>query len=202
MRLQQHPAIWAIAELEKMADGRAGSVGHEVSPLRLRAAWREALRCIQCAWVDDLHHMDAASVELLCGVFDPVAEGSARWLLTSRTQEVPEAIQHWIEQSASDIEIVTLSPLPPQDVAELLHGLGLPEPDIPEWLNALHGPAGGHPLFILEALRQHYLSPITNGRRSIAVDSTSARRLAQQRLRHLGAEARQLKPRRSRREPS
>lgn len=107
--------------------------------------------------IDDLHHADEASLDLLRWLAgSPVLTG-LRWLLAARADgpsDVSARLHEWAADAAR-VETVVLRPLSADGVAELLASLGL-SADVVAALptaEALHRHAGGHPFFTLETLK-------------------------------------------------
>ena len=99
--------------------------------------------------VEDLHWADAASVELLCGVVDQLADQHLMLLLSHR----PEAHPPMVARAAQSI--VRLAPLSAEDIRALVNGLfGRVDGDafskISEFVASR---AGGNPLFVEEIVR-------------------------------------------------
>lgn len=135
---------------------------HPVSPGKLAAVVAALLAAAarggcRALAVEDLHFADSASLDVLCELLP--ASGAAttpqRWLLSSRDTELPAALGRWLDrQSAGSDPALRLQPLAQEATRELLATIGLAE----HWLDAaaerLHRHCGGHPLFMLQVLRQ------------------------------------------------
>lgn len=107
--------------------------------------------------VEDLHFADAASLEVLCDVLPPrpAAQPGLRWLMSARDTELPAPIGKWLDrQSAVADAAVRLQPLEREATRELLATLGLAEHWLDHTTERLHRHCGGHPLFLLQVLRQ------------------------------------------------
>ena len=105
--------------------------------------------------VDDVHHADEASLELLA-VLAGADDRAVRWVFATRPAEAPTAARRLREVLTEwqRLQIVTLAPLGEAGVAELVDTLGV---------DGLHGAVlaavlrrhtGGNPLFVLETLKQ------------------------------------------------
>lgn len=151
---------WASEEfallLPELGQGRAGTL----QPLRLRQALAAAVAAWQAAGlvqvaVDDLQFADADSLDALLALATPGPEDRAgpHWLLACRGAEQPAAVRAWVDaQDSPPLAVLTLAPLRPQAVAELLASLALPSLDDPSWAPLLHRHTGGNPLFVVETL--------------------------------------------------
>lgn len=105
--------------------------------------------------IDDLHHADDASLDLLRWLVASPKLAGLRWVFAARADEPGAAsarLGEWSTEAAR-IEPVPLRPLAPQEVAELLASLGLPSTASLPTADALHRHAGGHPFFTLETLK-------------------------------------------------
>lgn len=106
-----------------------------------QAGWRAVL-------VDDLHHADPASRGLLQRL---AAQPGLAWGFATRPLAGPEW-QGWLGSSAR-LQRVTLEPLMPEELEELLQSLCVEGLDSASLAPALARHCGGNPLFTLETLR-------------------------------------------------
>lgn len=117
--------------------------------------------------IEDLHYADAASLDVLCDVWAATAAAALRgdaaprfgWLASARDNELPAAVGRWLDALPPDADpALRLKPLERTATRELLATIGLGD----AWLDAaaerLHRHCGGHPLFMLQVLRQLQLS--------------------------------------------
>lgn len=111
--------------------------------------------------VDDLHHADAASLELLRWLAASPELRGLRMVFATRPAETPAAaaVTGWLGDSLR-IEPVRLDALAVADVRELVGSLQLDRELGPPGplADALYRHAGGHPFFTLETLKALYLS--------------------------------------------
>lgn len=109
--------------------------------------------------VDDLHFADDASLEMLLqlsrGSGSP-ALGTLQWGFARRPAEGSPALAQLVEALLEEqrLEPLPLAPLTPEQLAELLGSLGLPQLEGAELAATLHRHSGGNPMFALETLRQ------------------------------------------------
>lgn len=107
--------------------------------------------------LDDLHHADRASVEMLVALGDATAQGPApvAWVCTTRPASSGEAARavHQAFAASTLARWITLEPLTEAETADLVRSLGLPGYGTPDWAQALRRHSGGNPLFVLETLR-------------------------------------------------
>ncbi len=189
-----------IDDLLRLLDGGGPEAAGALHPQRLAAAAQRLLAKAVAAglWlhcIDDLHHADDASLELLLRLCAPAADTGVRWLLSTRDGERPLVLQQWLaEQDPGRVEEVPLGGLDVAAVAELLADLALPGLVVDAWAEPLYRHAGGNPMAMLETLRA---ARIAQG--ALAARPTlplpvpqSVGRLVDLRLRSLGAAARRL----------
>ncbi|TXH48392.1 MAG: hypothetical protein E6Q93_26680 [Burkholderiaceae bacterium] len=117
---------------------------------------------------DDLHFIDAASLELLGYV---IGARPHHWILATRRAEAPPALQAWLgELGASEqVDVVALLPLASQEVAELVDSLELPGTGAVETATQLWQHSGGNPLLVLELVKAAWL-PDGPERRAVGVN--------------------------------
>lgn len=124
------------------------------------AAWRGGLAAMA---IDDLHLADAASLALLSAVWSAApddgasaAAGRMRWLLAARAEPaLPAGLQAWLDTLRGGDDPVV--PVPPLDAAhggELVASVSTTAIDAPAWAAPLDRHCGGHPLFVLQVLRE------------------------------------------------
>lgn len=138
-----------------------------ISGARLLVLLREALALaraqgLQALALDDLHFADADSLALLVQLLPGEASDSSessdhglRWLLTCRDRELPPVLQQWLATREDDAAAEL--PLPPLDAAQLsalLASMALPGLAPEAWSAALFAHCGGHPLSLLQVLRE------------------------------------------------
>ncbi|MEP7282598.1 MAG: AAA family ATPase [Rubrivivax sp.] len=182
---------WARAELARLLPAFGPAPPARVDPLRLQQALGAALSVwaeagLPGLLVDDLHHADEASLEALLALAAAPAPRLA-WLLAVRSQEMPPALQTWLDAAApADVERLRLDLLQPAQVTELLASLELDRLDPERWSAALARHSGGNPLFALETVRALLAlgdsAPdpgVTHLPVPAALDALIARRLAQ-----------------------
>ncbi len=107
---------------------------------------------LQAIVLDDLHHADSASIEVLQHVAQP---DHLRWILAFRAGELSEAGQaltHALEESMQ-VRVIALEPLTPQQVETLVDSLAIEGLDGHALAPGLHQRTGGNPLFVLETLK-------------------------------------------------
>lgn len=110
--------------------------------------------------IEDLHYADAASLGVLTALLQASraedGDHATRWLLSCRDAELPPLLQQWLDgQPVAGYPMVVLAPLDERASASFLADL------MPELMRAhpaaapqLHRHCGGHPLFMLQVLRQ------------------------------------------------
>ncbi len=132
--------------------------GARINALLLRQAVQVLLgnAGVPAIALDDLHHADAASLDLLAALWaEP--EPPLRWLLATRAAGLPALLlptdrgAAWT-RDGSRLCRVELDALDARGVAEMLDALALPGLHA-DWAAALHRHTRGNPLFVLETLR-------------------------------------------------
>lgn len=128
--------------------------------LRLLAARLLAAQPQTGVAIDDLQFADLPSLVLIAGLL-PGRSGtggaapSARWLLAVREGELPAPLQAWLDGLQDSFSpVLQVLPLVPADLAELLHDVCTAAIDTDAWARRLHAHCGGHPLYVLEVLRE------------------------------------------------
>ncbi|MBX3600597.1 MAG: AAA family ATPase [Rubrivivax sp.] len=149
-------ARWAVQVLDTLARGAVQAPADGTPGPRVHAAlqvWaaHAAAQGAAGAALDDLQFCDAATLEALLALLArPVGP---RWLLAVRAGERPPALDAWLAGPGGDATSeLTLPPLDPAGVGELLASLELPGVDAAAWLPVLWRQAGGSPFFTLQAL--------------------------------------------------
>jgi DNA-binding SARP family transcriptional activator len=140
---------WALAELARLAPALGKPAEGPMSPLRLSQALAPLTEPLAAVLLDDLHFADAASLELLPSVLQPLR----CCLLASRAAELPAALQTWLQQAGHAVAQLHLAPWEQGTLQELLQGAAVPAADSAAWAPVLWRHTGGHPLLVLETLR-------------------------------------------------
>ncbi len=123
---------------------------------RAVAGYLAVAPALRAVVLDDLHFADAASLDMLQGLFD---EGQAlRWLIAYRPAEAGSAVKA-LElglQESARLEAIELAPLDEAAAAALVDqlGLGVEGGRIAPQLLRL---TGGNPLYMLETLKQAWV---------------------------------------------
>ncbi len=147
---------WVRLELARLAPELGLAAPGQLSVLRLQQAWIQALNGWRAAGlallvVDDLHHADSASLELLPALVAAVAPPGVAWLLGVRHGELPAAVAPLIDGTPAP-DRIELGPLDLAGVTALLASLALPGLDPARWAPPLAQHTGGNPLFLLETM--------------------------------------------------
>ncbi len=189
------PALpaWARSELAHIVPEFGTPPPGPVVTVRLRRAVEQALSLAvtEAVLIDDLQFADEASLELLTtGLFE---QAGLRWLLSARRNELPTPLTAWLQRAAAELAIVTLGPLDPDAVGQLLTALAEDEPLLLCLGPELHRHTGGHPLLVLQTM----IEWLRRGRRPIGPGQAlpfpaDVRRLIEQRLASLSPEALKL----------
>ncbi|MDP1532965.1 MAG: AAA family ATPase, partial [Rubrivivax sp.] len=137
--------------------------------------------------VDDLQFADAASLELLHSLIGSENPLAIAWLLAQRPGEGGPAAQalHDGLVEAGRLQPLVLAPLDRDQVADLVHSLGLPGLDATALAPRLHRHTGGNPLFVLETLKQMQAADAASSRLPA---SATVGALIERRLRALDGE--------------
>ena len=148
---------WVTAELARLVPAFGAVPSARLDPLRLQQAFSAALggwsdAGLQGLIVDDLQHADDASLECLMALALPTAPPLA-WLFGVRTQEMPPALQSWLEVNGPRVDQVRLGLLDADEIGDLLESLQLGQFDAQAWRVPLARHSGGNPLFALETVR-------------------------------------------------
>lgn len=176
--------------------GATPSPALEAGPFE--AAVARALAGAGVLLVDDLHHGDAASIDLLLRCCDD--PGSLRWVMAVRPAEVPAALQTWRDSAsvARQPAEVRLPLLDEAGIGALLASLAVPElndaaqPD-GGLAAALARHTGGNPQFVLETVKALLMQDATQAFASGALPlPATVGRLIHQRLRQLSPGALKL----------
>lgn len=153
-------AGWVMPELARVAPELGISAAGTLSALRLQQALVQALdewRQAGLEWlvIDDLHHADTATLELLPALTAmPGPAPRIVWLFSVRNGELPAAAAPWLAAQEVDDALarIALGPLDLDGVRALLDSLALPGLDAARWAPMLARHTGGNPLFLLETL--------------------------------------------------
>ncbi|MCA3240251.1 MAG: AAA family ATPase [Rubrivivax sp.] len=153
-RLAQAQALPAgsRAELARLVPGLGTPPAAPLQPLALQQALVGLMAQApvpDVVWIDDLHHADAASLELLPAVL----AGLRCVLLGLRPEQAGAPLQAWLVAGGDGVVRVELGPFGPEGVAELLAQIGLPGMVPADWAPLLWRHTGGHPFLLLETLR-------------------------------------------------
>ena len=155
---------WLVDPAHRIAPAPA------VQPGKVAQVWQEIVRGavaegVAALSVEDLHYADEASLQVLVAQLPGVAPSpgpALRWLLSSRDNELPPALQTWIDRRPLGADpVVRLEPLSVQATREFLSTLGVAGA-APQGQDAvaaaLQAHCGGHPLYMLQVLRQLQLA--------------------------------------------
>ncbi len=127
--------------------------GCRIDALRLQRALHCLLEAsaVPALAVDDLHHADAASLDLLASLW---AQGgpTLKLALAVRAAEMPRQLMPDGDEEPT-LERIELTLLDAGEVGELLDALALTGLEGARWSEPLHRHTHGNPLFILETLR-------------------------------------------------
>lgn len=185
------------AELARLDPRFGQAAAGPLLPLRLARAVSALLGAHATLAIDDLHHADSASLELLPMLLEPPRHA----LLASRPQAsggsdtLPFALAPALADWARDnplLRTVTLEPLSADTIAELLATLAPTLQPAPDWAAALLRHTGGNPHLLLETLRA-LLREAPQGPPPSALPTTAPmQQLVAQRLRSLSPDARAL----------
>jgi DNA-binding SARP family transcriptional activator len=159
LRLAPPQAGWASSELARVAPELGVAAPGQLSALRLQQALAAALTewhdiGLRLLIIDDLHHADSASLELLLTSSNGHCEQGITWIFGVRSGELPAAAAAWLDgqDDADALQRIALGPLDVSGVQALLASLALPRLDAEHWAPALTRHTGGNPLFVLETL--------------------------------------------------
>jgi len=160
---------------------------------RLRAAAQQLLDAaitqgLAALLLDDLHHADGASIELLQGLS---GTGRCAWLLALRPGEGDASLLAWVHalQQASNTQVLALAALDVEAVQRLVTSVGPPPWASAAHARTLHRHTGGNPLFVLETLKA---LPDPAAAPAVWPVAPTVLRLIQLRLARLSAAARQV----------
>jgi DNA-binding SARP family transcriptional activator len=107
-------------------------------------------------FIDDLHHADNASIELLLRCLaEPASAHGRRWVMAVRPAEVPAALQAWrgsvgVALQPAELQLHTLDEA---GIAALITSLAVPGLDGATLAPALARHTGGNPQFVLETVK-------------------------------------------------
>jgi DNA-binding SARP family transcriptional activator len=155
--------------------------------------------------IDDLHHADNASTELLLRCLaEPGAAQGRRWVMAVRPAEVPAALQAWraglgVALQPAELQLHTLDEA---GIAALIDSLAVPGLEGAALAPALTRHTGGNPQFVLETVKALLLAGGAGGDAASSFATAFATghlplpatvgRLIQQRLRQLSPAALKL----------
>lgn len=137
-----------------------------VQPGKVAQVWAGILHCaaaagVQAISVEDLHYADDASLQLLCSSLPASGARAAerpRWLLSCRDNTLPTALQAWLDSRPLEADpSLRLEPLDVAATQDFLASIGVAA-DPAAAAAALHAHCGGHPLYMLQVLRQLQLA--------------------------------------------
>ena len=187
---------WAAAELARVAPRLGAAPERRLDHLRFRQALEQALAGWRAAGLalvvlDDLHYADDATLDLLPALIKPASaeERGVVWLMGVRSAEMPAALQAGIEAlDERSLLRVTVEPLDPVAIQDLLESLGIDDLDGAAWAPVMARHCGGNPLFLLETLRallhQKGATAFIDSNQHLPVSST-VQQLIERRLRRL-----------------
>jgi len=154
---------WIRNELSRLLPELEGMPAGTLHPTRLHRAIDAAVLAwvaggLAALMVDDLQFMDSASMDWLLawmGPSNPHDRAEALpVLLAMRRHERPQALSHWMAESAERVTELALPPLDHAAMVELLSSLRLPGIDGGTWGSALLRHTGGVPMYVLETLTE------------------------------------------------
>lgn len=108
--------------------------------------------------LDDLHHADPASVELLVSVLGELPPHSPVWVLAQRPTLLPDDAVDALSESGA-LSLVEVGPLHGEAFERFVQSLSLEPPLQAQQVQQLARHTGGNPLFALETLRELLASP-------------------------------------------
>ncbi len=151
---------WVRKELARLLPDLGPAPRDAAEPHRVRRAVAESLAVgrthgIDVLLVDDVHHADHDSLRILLSTLDDPRGPAQVW--TVRSNEVPTPLRSYLSTSpAGGLATVTLLPLTLPQVQTWLRSLGLATIDPQTWARPLVALTGGHPLAMLEVLRDRW----------------------------------------------
>ena len=185
------PPLWAGPELARLVPEFGVASQERLEPLRFTqalAAWLAPWQQRQLGHLvlDDLHWADPASLQALQTWLSQAA-ADLPWLLAlTRPQGAASAWRSWWHAlPATQALELRLGPLPAHAVPAFVESLALPQLDVATAAPALLKRTGGHPLFMLELLRQ-------GDPQAGVAGGTSLKRMLEARLQELSAPALKL----------
>ncbi len=112
--------------------------------------------------LEDLHYADAPSLQVLCAQLPAPGRAKAphamQWLLSCRDSGLPAELARWLDNRPLGAHpAVLLPPLDEVATRDFLRSLGVAKSH-PQAATALHAHCGGHPLYMLQVLRQLQLA--------------------------------------------
>jgi DNA-binding SARP family transcriptional activator len=144
---------WARAELARLLPTLGPHAPGEPVALRLTQALALLNHGQPAVLLDDLHFADGASLELLPAVLAPLPVA----LLAARRHGLPTPLQAWLQDAGAGVLQLPLQAWDIDTVALLLRQLALSAAMDGSWAQALWQHTGGHPLLVLETLREALL---------------------------------------------
>lgn len=182
---------WVGAELARLAPAAGAPASDMFTLLRLQQAVRAALlqwrqRGLAGLALDDLHHADDSSVDLLLPLVTGTGAAGLAWLLATRPG--PSAAR------LDGLAPLPVTPLAQAQVLEFVQSLGLAHLRADEWAPALLERTGGNPLFMLQTLAAGFQAQILGSAPPFAVlpVPASLQALLAARLEKLSAVARSI----------
>lgn len=156
---------WVGRELGRLAPEAGTASGDAFALLRLQQAVRAAvlgwrLQGMAGVALDDLHHADASSVELLLAMAESTSPSGLPWLVATRPGI---AASPGAAAALAGLPKVTLWPLDLQAVGELVDTLGLDGVRADTWAPALLQRTGGNPLYVLQTLTSAFEASALQG---------------------------------------
>lgn len=149
--LQTSPALAALRPQWRLEEASSGA-GAATSIESLGGALGDLVRTVQALGagpllLDDLHHVDATSAELVQRLLDAPATRAVGWVIALRPH--PEVPRLGALRESSQVEWITVGPLPPGAVPSLLESLALPGLDVQGMAAPLARRVGRNPQHLL-----------------------------------------------------
>ena len=152
---------WVLEEMARVLPELGSAPASQLQPLRLHDAFNAAVQ--HCAnsglgllMVDDMQFADAASLEWLLRWMDQLGPEGPRLLVAGRSNELPSALIQWSQAHVDDRLVeVSLQPLEPAGILQLLESLAVPGLRASDWVGPLARHTGGNPMYVLETITAH-----------------------------------------------